>query len=223
MLESYFPAALAGSPFFMAGTALAAFGAIMVLAGLYALASFKPLRFALRTLMGLVLVALGALAAGIALGMQGYHALAREDVAARISVYPAGPQRFAATIRFPDGRQSSFNLAGDEIYVDARVLKWKPIANVFGLHTAYELDRVEGRYRDVEQERAAARTVFPLGAKKKVDLFGLRRRYAFLEPLLDAEYGSASFVPVSEPAELELRVSTTGLLMRDAKAEQKQP
>jgi hypothetical protein len=89
---------------------------------------------------------------------------------------------------------------------------------VFGLHTAYELDRIAGRFRDVEQERTAARTVFPLGAKKKVDLFGLRRRYAFLEPLLDAEYGSASFVPVSEPAELELRVSTTGLLIRDTKA-----
>jgi len=223
MLESYFPAGLAGSPFFMAGIAFAAFGAILLLAALYALASLKPLRFALRTLMGLLFVALGTLAGGIALGMQGYHALTREDVAARISVYPAGPQRFAATMRFPDGREASFNLAGDEIYVDARVLKWKPIANVFGLHTAYELDRVAGRYRDVEQERSAPRTVFPLGTKKKVDLFGLRKRYAFLEPLLDAEYGSASFVPVSEPAELELRVSTTGLLMRDAKAAQKQP
>ena len=71
--------------------------------------------------------------------------------------------------------------------------------------------------------RTAARTVFPLGTKKKVDLFGLRRRYAFLEPLLDADYGSASFVPVSEPAELELRVSTTGLLIRDTRAAQKQP
>jgi hypothetical protein len=103
------------------------------------------------------------------------------------------------------------------------VLKWKPLANVFGLHTAYELDRIAGRFHDVEQERTATRTVFALGAKKKVDLFGLRRRYALLEPLLDAEYGSASFVPVSEPAELELRVSATGLLMRDTKAAQKQP
>ena len=223
MLESYFPAALAGSPFFMAGLMLAALGAIMVLAGLYSLAALKPLRFAMRTLMGLLLLTLGALAGAVALGVQGYHALTQEDVAARISVYPAGPQRFAATVRFPDGRQSSFNLAGDEIYVDARVLKWKPLANVFGLHTAYELDRIAGRFRDVEQERTATRTVFPLGAKKKVDLFGLRRRYAFLEPLLDAEYGSGSFVPVSEPAELELRVSATGLLIRDTKAAPKQP
>ncbi|MEW6688209.1 MAG: hypothetical protein AB1452_03850 [Pseudomonadota bacterium] len=49
-----------------------------------------------------------------------------------------------------------------------------------------------------------------------MDLFALRRRYAFLEALLDAEYGSATFVPVAGPAELELRVSTTGLLLREA-------
>jgi hypothetical protein len=119
-------------------------------------------------------------------------------------------------VRYPDGRQSAFALAGDEIYVDARILKWKPIANVFGLHTGYELDRVAGRYRDTEQERSAPRTVYALGEDKPVDLFGLRRRHAFLAPLLDAEYGSATFVPVTQPAELELRVSTTGLLIREA-------
>jgi hypothetical protein len=55
-----------------------------------------------------------------------------------------------------------------------------------------------------------------LGRQRLVDLFGLRQRHAFLEPLLDAEYGSATFVAVTRPAELELRVSTTGLLIREA-------
>jgi hypothetical protein len=49
-----------------------------------------------------------------------------------------------------------------------------------------------------------------------VDLYGLRRRYAFLAPVIDAEYGSATFVAVTRPAELELRVSSTGLLFRKA-------
>ena len=49
-----------------------------------------------------------------------------------------------------------------------------------------------------------------------MDLYGLRRRHAFLAPVIDAEYGSATFVPVTRPAELELRVSTTGLLIREA-------
>ena len=102
--------------------------------------------------------------------------------------------------------------------VDAHILKWKPVANVLGLHTAYELDRMAGRYRDIPQERSASRTIYQLSEERSVDLFGLRRRYEFLSPLLDAEYGSATFVPVSKPVELELRVSTSGLLIREAKA-----
>ena len=58
--------------------------------------------------------------------------------------------------------------------------------------------------------------MYPLSAPRVVDLFELRQRYAWLAPLLDAEYGSASFVPVTKPAELEVRVSTTGLLIREA-------
>src|SRR5712691_4910026 len=196
--------------------ALGALGAILVVAGTAALVRARPLRFALRTLSGLLLLSLGALAGTVAIGTQGYRALTREDLAARLTVRPAGAQRFAVTVRFPDGREATFDLAGDEIYVDAHILKWKPLANVLGLHTAYELDREAGRYYAIEQERSAVRTVYSLGQDKPVDLFGLRRRYAFLTILLDAEYGSATFTPVTRPTELELRVSTTGLLMRDA-------
>jgi hypothetical protein len=209
---------LSASPFFLAAVALGAVGAILAVAGIVALVRARPLRFALRTLSGLLLLSLGALAGTIAVGTQGYRALTREDLAARLTVRPAGAQRFAVTVRFPDGRQVAFDLTGDEIYVDAHILKWKPIANVLGLHTAYELDRVAGRYQGIEQERSAVRTVYSLSRDKPLDLFRLRQRYAFLGTLLDAEYGSATFISVTQPAELELRVSTTGLLMRDASA-----
>lgn len=194
--------------------ALAVLGAVLALAGVVALFRARLLAFAVRMLLGLVLIFLGATLGLVSLGLQGYRALTREDLAAKLEVEPKGPQRFAARITFPDGRQAAFDLAGDEIYVDAHILKWKPMANVLGLHTAYDLDRVSGRYRDIAQERTGARTVYPLGHQREVDLFDLRRRYAFLSPLFDAEYGSASFVPVTRPAQFELRVSTTGLLIR---------
>jgi hypothetical protein len=194
------------SPLVIAAIGCGAFGAILVIAGVVALFRWRPMRFIFRTLIGLLLLALGALAGGIAIGIQGYQALTREEVAARISVRPAAPQKFTATLRYPDGRSQVFDLAGDEIYVDAHILKWKPIANLIGLHTAYELDRVAGRYQAIEQERSAPRTIYRL-----------RERYPFLAPLYDAQYGSATFVQVTEPTELEVRVSTSGLLMREAK------
>jgi hypothetical protein len=206
------------SPFVLAAAGFGALGAILVIAGLVALFRWRPMRFLLRTLSGLLLLSLGALSGSIALGIQGYQALTREEVAARIVVRPAGPQKFSATVQYPDGRTQAFDLAGDEIYVDAHILKWKPIANLIGLHTAYELDRIGGRYQAIEQERSAPRTLYLLRAERPVELFRLRQRYAFLAPLYDAEYGSATFVQVTQPTDLEVRVSTTGLLIRDAKA-----
>lgn len=205
------------SPFVIASLAFGALGGMFVLAAIVALVKLRPLRFVLRTLVGALLLSVGALAGAIGLGMAGYRALTREVIAARIVVRPAGAQRFTATIRVPDRPDMTFNLAGDEIYVDARILKWKPMTNVLGLHTAYELDRVAGRYRDIGQERSGDRTIYSLSEARAVDLFGLRRQYAFLSPLLDAEYGSATFVPVTKPAEFEVRVSTTGLLIREVR------
>jgi len=168
------------------------------------------------TLATLLFLALAALCAAIAAGMRGYRALTREEVAAVVRVRPTGPQSFRAAFRFPDGTRRTFDLAGDQIYVDARILKWKPILNVLGLHTAYELDRVGGRYRDLDEERTRPRTVYSLGRDRSVDLFELRKRLPFLAPLVDATYGSGTFVAARDTATLEIRVSTSGLLVRTA-------
>jgi hypothetical protein len=206
---------LASSPLLIASIALAILGAVLILAGVFALLGIHPMRFALRVVVGVLFLSLGTLIGIIAIGTHGYRALTREEIAAHLFVRPTDRQRFATTIRFPNGREESFSVAGDEIYVDAHILKWHSFANLLGLHTAYELNRLAGRYSDLEQERSAVRTVYALGPERPVDVFGIRQRYAFLAPLLDANYGSATFVPVTRPAEWELRVSTTGLLMRE--------
>lgn len=216
-------AQLTSSPFFLAASILVLFGIILTIIGFVALLRAQISSFALRSTLGLLLLAIGGIAGMIALGINGYQTLTREKVAARLSVSPVAPQRFSATFRYPDGRVANFIIAGDEIYVDAHILKWQPLANLFGLHTAYELDRVGGRYRDIEQERSAERTIHSLSENKLVNLFDLRERHTFLSPLMDAKYGSATFVPVIRPAELELKVTTTGLMMRELSETPKLP
>lgn len=212
---------LINSPLVFAAIAFGIAGAILLFGGIAALLRARPLRFALRTLAGLLMLSCAAMAGMLAIGLQGYQAFTREDVAARLTLRPLGPQRFSATVRFADGRVAVYEVAGDEVYVDAHILKWQPFANLLGLHTSYELDRLAGRYHAIEQERSAPRTVHSLAQDKPIDLFGLRRRHAFLAPVVDAEYGSATFVPVDGPAEFEVRVSTTGLLMRKVDPVQK--
>jgi len=205
------------SPFILAAGVFGGLGVLLILSGIMALFRRRHFRFFFRTLLGIVLIALGALAGAVAVGLNGYRALTHEDLAARVDVRPLAPQRFEATFLIPDREPFTYELRGDAIYVDAHILKWTPMANMLGLHTAYELDRAAGRYDDIEQERSAERTVYPLAliADKRVDLFSLRRRYASLSPFFDAEYGSGSFVPVTRPATFEVRVSTTGLLIRE--------
>ena len=197
-----------------AGIACAIVGVIVVVAGVFALLRARPLRFVSRTLLGALLLCAGALALAVSFGIQGYRALIDEQPAGRVFVKKTAPQRFSARFVFPDGREATYDIAGDEIQVDAHILKWKPIANLIGLRTVYELDRIGGRYRSVEQERSAARSVHPLAPTRVVDLFDLRQRYVFLAPLLDAEYGSASYVPVDADVELQVSVAPSGVVLR---------
>jgi len=166
-------------------------------------------------LVGLLCLSLGALAAAVGIGVQGYRALTHEEVAATVRTEPVGPGHFRATVLLPDGRTGQFNIMGDAFYVDAHILKWKPIVNVLGLHTGYVLDRVGGRYNAVQDEQQRPHTVFPLGPARAVDVFAFVRRHPrVLAPLVDAEYGSGTFVGAERPASFEVRVSTTGLLIR---------
>ena len=169
----------------------------------------------IRGLVALLLLALAALAATVTVGLQGYRALTFEEVAATVRTEPVAPQRFRATITLPDRRLAMYELAGDAFYVDAHVLKWHPWASLLGLRTVYELDRVAGRYNSIADERARPHTAYELARSKPVDLFFLARR-RLLGPLVDAEYGSATFVAASRPVTFEVRVSTTGLLARPA-------
>ncbi|MBW2281575.1 MAG: hypothetical protein JRG76_18300 [Deltaproteobacteria bacterium] len=206
------------APALLIALALAASGAVLLALGARALWRRKLGAGSALVLSGVLLLALGALVGTLDAATRGYHALTREEVAARVRVEPAGEQRFLATFRFPGGASSSFRLAGDELYVDAHILKWKPFVNLLGLHTAYELDRVAGRYSGLRDEREAPRTVFSLAGERRVDLFSLRRRFPVLDFLVDAEYGSATFVVATRPSSYELRVSTSGLLVRPVSA-----
>jgi hypothetical protein len=206
------PSSFASSPLPLIAAAAALLAVGFALGGY--LTRRSPVRRTIGVLGTVVLVLLAALAGTLSVATQGYRALTREEVAATVKVTPTAPSHFRATFRYADGRTDTFDLRGDQLYVDAHILKWKPFANLLGLHTAYELDRVAGRYHDFAAERDSARTVYPLKAEKPLDLFTLRQKWAFLEPVVDTDFGSGTFQDVDTPAMFEVRVSTSGLLIR---------
>jgi hypothetical protein len=166
------------------------------------------------TLVALLWLSVAGLVSALGAGLAGYRALTNEDVALTVLVTPLANGHFLVDGRFPEGRAGSWEIAGDQLYVDARILKWRGVANFLGLHTVYELDRIGGRYVDIDSERTAPHTLFALGAAKPFDLFAWIKRKTWMAPLVDAEYGSGTFIDVKQSAIYEVRVSTTGLLIR---------
>lgn len=168
-----------------------------------------------RTGGAVLFLSLSGLGATLTASTQGYRALTGEEVAMTVTTVPTGAQAFQAFVEFADGRDTTLSVQGDQILVDAHILKWRYAGNLFGLHTQYELDRLTGRYVDIEDERQLDRSVHSLGVDKPIDLFDLVNRYSFLAFLVDAEYGSATYIDVERPARFQVTVSTTGLLVRE--------
>lgn len=167
-----------------------------------------------ETLSGLLFISVAASLVLVAMGMRAYQAFTDEQTAATMFVERLGDRNYAVRMEYPDGSSDTYALQGDEVYVDARIIKWHPFANFLGIRTAYQLDRISGRYAAFQDEISQPRTLHELTEDGAVDLFGLVRRLPALSPFVDAEYGSAAFVPVRDGGVYQLRVSNSGLLIR---------
>lgn len=164
---------------------------------------------------GVLLLGIAALFFVVSMNLHTYARLTREEPIAEIVFEARGAQRFRATLaQAPDGEMQTFMLAGDEWQLDARVLKWTGWANLLGLDAQYRLERVSGRYRDIEQERNDDRTVYALSENPGLDLWALSTRYPDWLPFIDAVYGSATYLPMADGARFEVSITQSGLISR---------
>jgi hypothetical protein len=143
-----------------------------------------------------------------------YQRLTHEQPAVRASFARGGEQQFNATLTYPSGEVRGYVLRGDEWQIDARVLKWRGLANLVNFDTAYRLERISGRYSDIERERTAPRTVYALHPPEHIDAWALLRAWHEYLPWADALYGSATYLPMADGAAYEVSVSQSGLVAR---------
>jgi hypothetical protein len=173
-------------------------------------------RGSLFFLFGGVLVLLVVAAVLVAANLVTYARLTHEQEAARVTTRRLGEREFAVSVQTRDLPPRHYSLRGDEWQIDARVLKWRAIGNLLGFDTVYRLERLSGRYGDIQSERSALRTVHELAHDPGVDFWSVARRYHEYLPLADALYGSAAYVPMAEGAEYVVTVSASGLVVRPA-------
>ncbi|HMM67873.1 MAG TPA: hypothetical protein PKC03_13125 [Dokdonella sp.] len=175
------------------------------------------------SLWALVFVLLAALGAFSGSALLGYRRLTTETTLALLDVRKIAPQRFAVRIEFPDGSHRGVELAGDQWQLDARVIKWSPRAVMWGAPPLYRLDRVSGRYADAAQESERERSVVALDRTNPFDLLDLKRRFPQWLPWVDANYGSAAYLPLLDGGQYRVSLAPAGgLVARAANAQTEQ-
>ncbi len=207
-------------------TILAAAVAVCVLLGLaFVLAAARRLRerrlaaCASHGTAALVCLLAAAAVALVGMNLLTYERLTFERPVVRANFARAGDEQFNATLRFPSGEVRGYVLRGDDWQIDARMLKWRGAANVLGFDSLFRLERISGRYDDIERERTAPRTVYELHPPERIDAWSLVRAWQAYVPWVDARYGSATYVPMADGAAYEVTVSQSGLLARPLNGE----
>lgn len=152
----------------------------------------------------------------IASNLYNYQRLSHEQYVADVHIKKLTAQRYQLTLETPHQETQQFTLLGDDWQIDARVLKWHPYANLLGLDLQYQLERISGRFTDINQEKSSSRSVYALGTDHRIDIWQLARRYPEWLPFVDAVYGSAAYVPLSDGAEYQIFATQSGLMIRTA-------
>jgi hypothetical protein len=197
-------------------------GLAIVLSGLGWMFRGRPFKGGRGVLGGGVFLGLGALVGLLGLNIQTYNRLTYERPVATIEIHQKGPQLFDATViepptaELPEGITREFELHGDEWRIEARVLKWKPWANVLGLDSQYRLDRFSGRYTDTQQELTGERSAYDIRPTRQsgIDMWPLAREFSQYAPLVDTLYGSGAYMPMRDGARYEVRITQNGLIAR---------
>jgi hypothetical protein len=167
-----------------------------------------------ESLSALALFLLAACTFLVGVDLRTYQRLTAEQPAGELEFSKIAAHQFNGVLTYPDGQVALFFLRGDEWQVDARILKWQALANLVGFDTVFRLDRISGRYTQIEDERREPRTVYQLNPSKPIDLWQLARSYPTWIPWFDALYGSATFLPMADKADFEISVSQSGLIAR---------
>jgi hypothetical protein len=206
----------------LAAICLVIFGLLLIFRGVSRIRLRRRVFASIYWSSGLGIAALGVLLLAASANLYTYHRLTQEIMVAKVEVKQIAPNTFELLLKEVGRQPSSFKIIGDEWQLDARFLRWKSWATILGKEPMFRLERVSGRYGDVEQERVAPRTIYPIDPQPGLDVWKYGRMYAKWLPFLDAYYGSSVYMPLADGAHYLVSASNSGLLVRASNAQAEQ-
>jgi hypothetical protein len=175
----------------------------------------RPVRATRSLAGGTVTACAGGASAMLAFSYFGYFQLVDEQLIGQIKFTESAPEQYVARLMLDgENRDQMFEIQGDEWQMDARVITWKPPMTLLGLDPIFQLDRLSGRYSEVEEELSKHRSVHALAEPAALDVWQFARKYPKLMPGVDAHYGTATYLPMADGATYEVTMTRTGLIAR---------
>ncbi len=199
--------------------AIAVFGILTVFFFLkifHCLGRRKIVRAGASGLSCCVSAGLAGVAVVLAFTVLSYVRLVEETLVARIEFRRVSADEHQARLMIDGERDQFFVLRGDEWQMDAKILTWHPPATILGMDPMFQLDRLSGRYAEVDRERSEPRTVHDLAPAVPTDVWRIARRFPAIAPGVDAYYGTATYVPMADGALYEVSLSRDALIARPA-------
>lgn len=140
-----------------------------------------------------------------------YRQLLEERPLVTVSIYELGPQDYDITLANQDGDEQRYRVSGDQWQLDVRLMVWRGPFLSAGTMPLYRLDRLSGRYLSLEQERNAERTVYALHESRWFDVWDWLHGHSWW---LEAQSGSAVYMPLANGAVFSVLLTPKGLLAR---------
>lgn len=204
-------------------------GLILLFAGFAKLANLKPFSGVTRLAFGSAFMGLAGVVAFAGLNIQTYKRLTYERPVATVkfTAVPGQPDAFQADVMLADGRQllqadgSAPVFRGDEWQIGARVIKFKPMANILGYDSIYRLEHMRSTRsaqfssEAVTEGRMDGLRIVP--SEPGIDVSALAQSYGSRFGI-DAEYGSATYQPMGDGYIYEVSITQDALIARPDEA-----
>lgn len=167
----------------------------------------------LKGTAGLSLLVIAVLLVLISMDMLSYQQVFNEKPLGTISFEKKGDQLYTGKLTLIDtGEEQDYAIYGDQWQVDARIISWTGILKLLGAKAGYRLDRLSGRYYSLEDEHRKQRSVHQLQSSEYwVDFWSWLHNSGDFLPLIDAVYGSATYLPMEDGAFFEITLTLNGL------------
>jgi hypothetical protein len=208
--------------------AVAVIGLAIALSGVGWMLRGRPFKGGRGVFSGGFLLAIGAVVGLVGLNVQTYNRLSEEYPVAKITLERTGDRTYVANVTDLNkdgdalGPPQPYELTGNEVQLDARVISWKPWATVLGFDARYELQHIWGR--TVADNEPLTATGERLAVKKDrmgLDITSIGEMLGSLSPVNVVRHnmGSAVFMPMADKAEYYVCITATGLVTDPANGE----